>query len=316
MFKIEKPGIYLGVPAADYHADCCPTPSLSRSLAHVLCEESPWHAWHKHPRLNPNVIHEDSRRLDLGTIAHALLIGQGRDFQEILADNYMTKAAKEQRDLARAEGKTPVLTGELARARAMVDVCRRQLGEIEGCQELFTPDAGAGEVVIAWQEEHVWCRALIDWLPHDRRVFADYKTTVGSANPIDLGKAVVNFGYELQGAFYEEAIAAIEPECAGRIQPVFIFQEIDPPYAISAITLDEEAMTVGRKKFAKALSSFGRCLETGVWPNYAQVVTPVLYPHWALSKWLDREAIDELREKQGDYDPIGMVRVLNGGRAD
>lgn len=309
MFKVEEPGIYLGVPAAEYHADPCPTPSLSRSIAKIICDETPWHAWHRHPRLNTAIVAADTRRFDQGTIAHALLIGQGRNFQEIIANDYRSKAAKEQRDLARAEGKTPVLTEDLVRAKAMVEVCRKQLAEIEGCQQLFHPDAGAGEVVIAWQDEHAWCRAMFDWLPHDRRVWADYKTTIGSANPAGLGRAVANLAYDLQGAFYEEAICAIEPELAGRINPVFIFQEMEPPYAVSAITLDEEAMTVGRKKLEKALTTWKRCLATETWPKYPKVVTPVMYPTWALREWLDRDAIDYLHQTQGDYDPFSLLRA-------
>lgn len=318
MFKLDHPGLYTGVDAGDYHADPCPTPSLSRSIAWKLINESPWHAWHTHPRLNPSAVCEDGRRLDQGTIAHLLLIGRGRHFVEILANDYRTKAAQAQRDLARAEGKTPVLTGDLARAQLMVKAAREQLAGIDGCQELFQPDAGDGEVVVAWQDEQVWCRAMFDWLPHNRRCWADYKTTIGSANPAGLGRRVVDLGYELQAAFYEETICAIEPECAGRITPVFIFQEIDPPYAVSAITLDEEAMTVGRKMVEKALDTWKRCMASETWPSYPQVVTPVLYPHWATAKWLDQEAIDYLRREQGDYDALSMLRSAapGGGRLD
>lgn len=319
MLRVESPGIYRNVPAVDYHADCCPEPSLSRSIAQTLLTQSPWHAWHCHPRLSPTALQENTRRLDLGTIAHALLIGQGRSCEEIHFNDYRSNAAKERRDLARADGKTPVLSCDLAAATLMVEVARRQLAAIRGCEALFDPTAGEGEVVIAWQEdEETWCRAMLDWLPTDRRVWADYKTTIGSANPLGLGRRVADQGYELQAAFYEAALTAIEPDCAGRISPVFIFQEIEPPFAISAITLDEEAMTVGRKKFERALAIWRECLATNTWPAYPRTVTPVIYPSWAAAQWLDREALDYLREQQGDYDPLSMGRpgAIGGGRLE
>ena len=36
----------------EYHADPCPTPSLSSGIARVLWANTPMHAWFKHPRLN------------------------------------------------------------------------------------------------------------------------------------------------------------------------------------------------------------------------------------------------------------------------
>ncbi|WP_242401117.1 hypothetical protein [Acetobacter okinawensis] len=52
MSIITTPGIY-DLPEAQYHADPCPTPSLSNSVARILLDESPMHAHFSHPRLNP-----------------------------------------------------------------------------------------------------------------------------------------------------------------------------------------------------------------------------------------------------------------------
>src|SRR5215831_5713580 len=45
------PGVY-AMPAAQYHADPCPTPSLSASIIKLICLDSPAHAWTAHPKLN------------------------------------------------------------------------------------------------------------------------------------------------------------------------------------------------------------------------------------------------------------------------
>jgi hypothetical protein len=59
MFKISRPGIYLDVAANDYHADPCPAPSFTQSIAKVLLEKSPAHARLAHPRLCPPVAADD-----------------------------------------------------------------------------------------------------------------------------------------------------------------------------------------------------------------------------------------------------------------
>ena len=41
----------LDMPEADYHKDPSPTPSLSSSIAKLLVNESPYHAYRQHPRL-------------------------------------------------------------------------------------------------------------------------------------------------------------------------------------------------------------------------------------------------------------------------
>ena len=39
-----RTGIFT-IPAADYHADPCEVPSLSASIASLLVNRSPFHAW-------------------------------------------------------------------------------------------------------------------------------------------------------------------------------------------------------------------------------------------------------------------------------
>jgi hypothetical protein len=74
-----KPGIYTDMTAADYHADPCPNPSLTQSVAKVLLQRSPLHAWHAHPRLNPDYQHDDATKFDIGNIAHKMLLGRGKE---------------------------------------------------------------------------------------------------------------------------------------------------------------------------------------------------------------------------------------------
>lgn len=104
-----RPGIHLDIAAADYFADPCPSPSFTQSIGKLLIDRSPAHARLAHPRLNPDFDPDDATKYDIGNIAHRLLIGRGKELAVIEADDWRTKAAKEAREQAAAEGKLGVL---------------------------------------------------------------------------------------------------------------------------------------------------------------------------------------------------------------
>src|SRR5690606_29585641 len=116
-------GRLVQMDADTYYADPCPEPSLSQSIAHVLLAKSPLHAWLQHPRLGGKA-RAATKAMDEGSLVHALLLGQDDQIVEVDADSWRTNAAKEQRDAARAEGKIPVLAGELDDVRTAVNAIR------------------------------------------------------------------------------------------------------------------------------------------------------------------------------------------------
>ena len=63
---ITEPGIYT-VAARDYHADCCPEPSLSSSLVKMICLSSALHAWQAHPRLSPAPAGDETEAMNIGS---------------------------------------------------------------------------------------------------------------------------------------------------------------------------------------------------------------------------------------------------------
>ena len=153
-----KPGIYT-MTAEDYHADkIASRPSLSASMAHLLCTSSPAHAWVAHPKLNPAFERHEEEKFDVGTVAHALLL-QGEDVAVVVdAPDWRTNAAKEERDAARAAGQIPLLAKHWDAVRAMVAATRQQLDKIDTTPALFTdgkPEVtykGAAEKAFQGQE--------------------------------------------------------------------------------------------------------------------------------------------------------------------
>ena len=285
---IGKPGIY-SIPAADYLADPCPEPSLSCSLAKMLCASSALHAFYAHPRLNPRAESETGDHFDVGTAAHALLL-EGRDTMVIIdAPDWRTKAAKEQRDAARDAGLTPLLAHVAKDVVAMVGALRDHLHlHTDGGALMFTD--GHAEQTLIWREDDVWCRARLDWLRTDRSAIDDYKTTGVSANPDVWARTMFNAGHDLQAAWYLRGLRAITGEPLD--DPAFFrfaVQETSPPYAVSVIALNPDAMFLAEKKCLYALEQFREALASGDWRGYPRRTAYATLPAWEEARWLEKE---------------------------
>ncbi len=213
---------------------------------------------------------------DLGHAAHTLVLGVGAEFVVVEADNWLTKAAKEQKKEAYAAGKTPLLTAELAQVQGMAAALR----EHPVARALFDPAGGSPEQSIFWTdwESGVECRARLDWLPTlaDGMVIPDYKTTA-SAEPGSVGKSMANFGYHQQGAWYIEAAQTLGVQDVGFVN---VYQEKQAPFLVYVAGPDDHALKVGRVLNARAREVFAECAATGSWPGYPSEVEQVSLPGW------------------------------------
>ncbi len=280
---ISEPGIY-DMPAAEYHADCCPEPSLSSSLARVLLAQSPWHSWQASPRLNPGYVAEESERFDIGTAIHSLLLEGESDFVIIDAADWRKKDAQAARDQARAEGRTPLLARQWADVQAMAETARRQFAAHEERPQPFAN--GKPEQTLIWREEDVWCRARLDWLADDYRTIDDLKSTAASANPDAWGRLLWSSGYDVQAAFYLRGLRALTGiDARFRFVPI----EVDPPYALSVIGLAPDALALAERKVARAIGLWRECLNANAWPGYPNRCCYVEAPPWIEAQWTERE---------------------------
>jgi hypothetical protein len=247
--KIDKPGIYRGVSEADYRADPCPSPSLTQSLCKILIERSPKHAWVECPRLNPQYEADDDTKFDIGNVAHRLILGRGKEIEVAEFKDWRTKAAQELREEAAGQGKIAVLAKDFDRATDMVAEAWLQLRRHED-KDAF--QNGAGEVMIAWQEDGVWFRSLIDWLHDDLRTVDDYKTSGMSMAPHVIGMCAEAAGWHVQAAFIERGLDLLDPDGAGRRRYRFIAQETDKPHALTSMHMNEHRMTMQLGEFVRS----------------------------------------------------------------
>lgn len=280
---ITEPGVY-AISEAEYHADPCPEPSLSASIAKTMITRSPRHAWTEHSRLNPDFVPEEKAVYDRGAAAHALVL-EGEDRMVVIeADSYRTKASQEARDAARAAGRHPILVAEYPNVLKMRGIA---LAAIANCRDLsgLTLADGTAESTLVWREGAIWCRARLDWLSHDRRIILDYKTTT-NANPDDWVRTLAGLSGEIQCSHYRRGNAATGGPHDTRF--VFAVQECEEPFAVSFIGMPPSFIDLGDSKMEEARETWGRCLANNDWPAYTDRICWVEPPTYHVTRWADR----------------------------
>lgn len=280
----------LDIPAEQYHADqVADVPTLSRSIAHKLLARTPLHAWYDHPRLNPGHQAKHSGTLDHGSAAHALLF-EGKQPEVCDFPDWRTNAAKEARDAARKAGKVPLLTKDAAVVQAMCDAITRQLDKFH--PRPFTD--GSAEQTIVWTEPNgAVCRVRPDFLAKDFTRLGDLKTTT-NADPREWSRRRLwEDGLDIQHGLYRRgvrAVAGIDPEWE------FVVVENTPPYALSVVSLDPEAVKLADQKVETAIQLWQQCLEADVWPGYPERVCYAELPPWEESRFLEKRVLTEMGE--------------------
>jgi len=258
-----NPGIHPHILFADYINDPCPEPSLSKGVIGDLIERSPLHVYHSHPRLGGRT-DSNSNRADLGSAAHELVLGGDDRIVWIDAADFRTKAAKEERDVAHAQLKIPMLEKQREQLEAMAQVGRDRLCEF---------GAGHSELTMVWESDGIWYRSKPDWLSKDRLLAIDYKTAT-NADPLTWIRSVLmRSHYDIQGALALQGLYNLE----GPAQREFLFlvQEIEAPYACSVVGIGPQMLELAERKIAAASRVWKRCMQEKSWPGYQHHI------HWA-----------------------------------
>jgi PDDEXK-like domain of unknown function (DUF3799) len=218
---------------------------------------------------------------DVGHAAHAAVLGVGPDLIVLDFPDWRSKAARDARDDARAAGQVPILPDT---ARQVADMAAALRAD-PLASKVITPGGGEPEVSLFWHDdEHdVDRRGRVDWLRkadgNGRLILVDYKTA-SSAAPDAFARAVVNFGYHQQAAWYRDLVVGLG--LASSAPFLFVVQETTPPYLCNVIELDEATLLMGADLNARALRTFAECTTSGHWPGYtAAGIATVSAPRWA-----------------------------------
>jgi hypothetical protein len=306
--SISEPGIYADVSEADYHADPCPEPSLSRTVLKKLVDLTPAHAFVAHPKLGGSPIGEDDDGAEVaraGTAAHSSFL-QGKSLIERLDfKDWRTKASKEARHEAIQNGLIPLLTKGYDHAMRLVEV----LEDFRNRTGAFTH--GLAEQTVVWTEGPIWCRCRVDWLPVEPSASPwDLKTTTSTAAMAAWQRAAFDKACDLQDAFYCRGLEMVREEPPDSM--LFCVVEQRPPYAVAVYRMSPIARDIADQKVRAGISLWENCLATGQWPGFPIEPQWISPPAWIIRDWEERGALSarsieiarEIREL-----PLGVQMV-------
>lgn len=191
-----------------------------------------------------------------------------------------TKAGKEEKAQAEADGFTVISANDFDRAQMML----QSLHAHPKVDALLSRLNGDPEVSVYWDMDvdgdTIQCKGRVDRLtilPDGSVVAVDIKTTSGPLTPEHISKTVASFGYHRQSAWYVHGLA-----CQGLAVNafVFVFVQTTAPYLCTAVTLDAEAEALGKRECEMAARIYRNCMRDNVWPSYSQDIEEVGLPLW------------------------------------
>jgi len=275
----DHEGIVLDLDEATYHAHT----SLSSTEARMILRTPAEYRWKKdHPPLIPA-----SKKFDIGTAVHTKVLGTGYGVavipDELLASNgaISTKAAKEFVEEARADGLIPLKQADFE----PIDSAAENVLAHPGARQLFSQPGSAEVSVFATDPvTAVEVRGRFDFLPTDfglgapSRVAVDLKTA-RDASPNGFTKSIADYGYDVQRAWYLDALKWVTGEEA---EMVFVAVEKEPPYLVAVHQLPTIWAEMGETKARRARGRYAECVASGKWPGYGDQVNLLSPPTWLI----------------------------------
>lgn len=302
---VAAPGIYEMEPG-QYHADPCPLPSLSSSIARTLIRRSPLHAHAAHPRLGGAGGTRPTRAMDDGSVVHSLLLDKGATVVPLRAvygpkheragepvTDFATKAAQEERDALREAGHLPVLAHRLPELRRCAAAIARNLRFHQDGGDFFAP--GRTEAVVVWEEDGIWLRCMVDRLPDDPRAPPyDIKTTALSAAPGGWERRLQT-DYAFQAAFYARGLRAVRGVTPAPMR--FVVGEIEPPHGVAVMCAAPSLQAIAEAEVERAVALWRRCITEDFWPGYPPFTAHVEAPTWMLTQQDEAQMRDHFAEE-------------------
>lgn len=267
-------GIYDGVSMDDYLA----MRGFSASKARTLLKYSPFHAFHG-VKSGPSEVSET------GTAIHdALLEGVDR-IVRIDADSWRTKAAKEARDMARAEGRIPLLAHKVANVEAAVKAAKAHIAA-SPLAGIF--ERGKPEVTVVAEDDGVTLKIRPDWMTNNLDTVLHVKSTKGSAHPEAWARTQLEpMGYDVAAAFYERVLN-------GHPQSVFLVIEQSPPHGCSLVAMSPLMAQIAAGKVERAIRTWRECRREDRYPAYPVSITYAEPKSWNVEQAMESGDLDNL----------------------
>jgi exodeoxyribonuclease VIII len=283
-----EPGIYTGMSNEAYHAD---RTAVSSTWLKTINAKTPYHlrCLLDSPRTDPSealvqgsavdcLIFEPELWDDQFIVAPELNL-RTNDGRATMA-KLKARAVKQGKMVIKQKGHSEALeTAKAIRLNPrMADVLKR----------------GLAQQVFVWRDPvtGLLCKCRTDWYDEEDGMIYDLKTAV-SAAPDDFSKAIHNFRYHVQAAFYSDGVRACGKPVRGW---VFAVQEkpdnkiikVADPKIMAFYRLDEEDMEAGQDDYTSGLSAINFCMVNDEWEGYTNEVQTISRPGWARRSNIDK----------------------------
>jgi hypothetical protein len=252
---------------------------LTQSIAKVLVTQCPAVARYQldHPEEK-----KPSREMNLGSLVDQMVFG-GAGWHTIDADSYRTKKAQQERDAAYERGQIPVLAKDVEDAQRLAGRIRSRLMEegidLQNCRkqerlEWTSPSgtlcAGTPDLALLHESE---------WVTVDLKVGA-------RTEPVYLGNHVVDQGWHIQAAAYQEAGHGLYPHTQRRGRHLLLAAETGGTQMVQLHPFSEMMMDMGRHAWVRAQQIWIACHVSGEWPEYPS--RELMPSNWAYESEMGR----------------------------
>lgn len=213
---------------------------LSPSLAKILIQKSPLHAFHA--ANNRQTERSDSMRL--GALVDRLVFGVG--------DEIVTKTKRGEKE---QPGTILASDAEVVKATQVATAAINAVPRLR--KSMIQPR-------LVWHSDGVECSGRPDHIDEDYHIINDLKTAHDLSDDA-LTYAIEKYGYDIQAAAYLEG-AAQKYEWD---RPLFrfIFVETEAPFDVRIIEPDALMLSSGAALWRKAVATWGACMRSGEWPG-------------------------------------------------
>lgn len=188
----------------------------------------------------------ESKALDFGSLCHDLILSFDEIKQKYLfADvdklDFRLKEHKELKAKADEQGLILIDKATKSEADKLIN------NNLFFFDRFIDKRKGYCELSYFGEYKGVMCKARFDFISKNKKTIVDLKF-LQSATKDDFSRAVANFGYYIQAAFYLELTGAKE----------FLFLAIEKtePYLIGVYKLDTSALDLGRERIEKAIEIY------------------------------------------------------------
>jgi len=261
-WNADRTAVSFASSPAEYFSDIS---AVSSSSLRAL-EQSPAHM--RSRALNPEP--ETNSQL-LGTAVHCAVLEAERFEEAYVAFKGARRSGAEyELFVARNKGKVVLTPQEMEKVRGCAEALRSTVCVVTGEGQFTLADLIAGgetEKTVYWHDAatNLTCKARLDLVAGP--LILDVKTT-DDARPQAFAYQAGRLGYDVQAAFYRRATQAIKGTSAP-LPFVLVAGELKAPHGTQAMPCDEEEfMSFGERRVAKAMKLYAECSKTQCWPGY------------------------------------------------